>query len=153
MLVIALVLAVCGNLLYAGQPKVRRHENRHAIDQLEEAWRDAILKSDTTAMSSLLADDYMAITAGGILQTKDEALANLRSGRVHVTSLNVSDRKVRFYGKTALVTSLADIQATTPEGDLSGNYRYTRVYVADPAGQWKIVSFEASKIRQPGERR
>lgn len=63
-------------------------------------------------MSALLSDDYIAITASGILQTKDQVLANLGSGQRHVTALDISDRKVRFYGKTALVTSLASVQST-----------------------------------------
>jgi ketosteroid isomerase-like protein len=104
-------------------------------------------------MDSLLADDYIAITASGTLQTKDQALANLRSGQLHFATLDLSDRKVRFYGTTALVTSLAQVHATTPEGELSGSYRYTRVYVRDAQGKWKIVSFEASRIREAGERR
>ncbi len=145
-----LALALCANVLYAGQAKPKSRENRHEIEQLEEAWRNAMLKSDTTALASLLADDYIAITASGILQTKDEALTNLRTRRVHLTALNVSDRKLRFYGKTVLVTSLANVQGTTVDGDISGSFRYTRVYVLNPQGQWKIVSFEASRIRQPG---
>lgn len=132
-----------------GMPRTERHESRHEIDQLEEEWRDAVLKGDTAVMNSLLADDYMSISARGTLQTKDETIALLRSGRVHITTIDVSDRKVRFYGTTALVTSYAQVQGTTPEGDLSGDYRYTRVYVRDPEGNWKIVNFEASKISEP----
>ena len=64
--------------------------------------------------------------------------------------LDLTDRKVRFYGSTAVVTSLAEIQASTPDGQVSGNYRYTRVYVRDPQGAWKIVSFEANRVREPG---
>jgi ketosteroid isomerase-like protein len=148
-----LVLAFCGSMVYAGQPKPKKHDNRHEIEQLEEAWRNAILKSDTVALNMLLANDYIAITASGTLQTKDEALAYLRNRRIHFTSLTLSDRKLRFYGVTALVTSLAQVQGTTPDGDVSGNYRYTRVYVRDAQDQWKIVSFEASRIRPPGQRR
>lgn len=149
------VLALSGaaHALYAGMPRTLRHESRHEIDQLEEEWRDAVLKSDTAAMSSLLADDFMGITSNGTLQNKEETLANLRSGRAHFTTLDVSDRKVRFYGTTAVVTSRAEVQGITPEGDLSGSYRYTRVYVRDPQGQWKVVSFEASRIREPGDRK
>lgn len=132
-----------------GMPRAQKHESRREIDQLEDQWRAAVLQGDTRAMNSLLADDYMAITAYGTVQTRDEALANLRSGRWHITSLELSDRKVRFYGRTALVTSLAEIEGTTPEGPVSGSYRYTRVYVRDPQGAWKIVSFEASRIRRP----
>jgi ketosteroid isomerase-like protein len=138
---------------HTGMPRAQKHESRHEIDQLEEAWRNAVLKSNTAAMDALLADDYMAITSSGTLQTKDEALANLRSGRVHFTVLDISDRKVRFYGTTALVTSLAEVQAATAEGDISGSYRYTRVYVRDARGKWKIVSFEASRIREAEERK
>jgi ketosteroid isomerase-like protein len=58
---------------------------------------------------------------------------------------------VRFYGTTALVTSLAEVQGTTPEGNISGSYRFTHVYARNAQGKWKIVSFEASKIREPGE--
>lgn len=134
-------------------PKGQQHQSRHEIDQLEDAWRNAILKSNTAVMDRLLADDYLAITALGLVQTKAQTLANLKAGRIHMASLNVSDRKVRFYGRTAVVTSLAVVQATTPDGDISGNYRYMRVYVRDSAGNWKIVSFEASKIREPGEHR
>jgi len=148
-----LALAVCCSVLHAGQSKLKKRDSRHEIEQLEEAWRVAMLKADTTALSALLGDDYIAITASGTLQTKDEALANLRSRRIHIASLNVSDRKLRFYGNTALVTSQASVQGTTPEGDINGGYRYTRVYVRNPQGQWKIVSFEASRIRQPGDHR
>jgi ketosteroid isomerase-like protein len=135
----------------AGMPRAQKHESRHEIDQLEETWREAVLKSNIAVMGGLLADDYMAITAAGTLQTKEQALDSLRAGRVHFTTLDISDRKVRFYGTTALVTSVAEVQGTTSEGDVSGSYRYTRVYVRDPQGAWKIVSFEVSKIREPGE--
>jgi ketosteroid isomerase-like protein len=150
-LLIALVALLSANMLQAGQAKPKKHEVRHEIFDLEDAWRNAVLKSDINAMNALLADDYMAITASGMLQTKQESLANMRAHHVHFTTLLLSDRKVRFYGKTALVTSKAEVQGTTPEGDISGDFRYTRVYVRDNQGRWKIVSFESSKIRAPGE--
>ena len=147
---VALALGASSIPVQAGWALAQKHESRHEIDQLEDAWRDAVLSSDTKAMDSLLADDYISITASGTLQNKEEALINLRSGRVHFKSLVVSDRKVRFYGTTAVVTSLATIQATTPEGQVSGDFRYTRVYVRNAQGNWKIVSFEASRVREPG---
>jgi ketosteroid isomerase-like protein len=155
-LLLAPVFAVCAQTLptqtpAAAVPKTRKHEVRHEIDQLEDTWRDAVLKGNTAAMDSLLADDYMAITPSGTLQTKQEALESLRSGRVHFTTLEISDRKVRFYGATALVTSVATMEGTTAEGPLSGSFRYTRVYVRNPQGAWKVVSFEANKIRDPGD--
>ena len=134
-------------------PRAEKHETRHQIEHLEDAWRTAILHGNTTAMDTLLADDYMAISPTGILQSKEQALANLRAGTVHFTSIDLSDRKIRLYGTTALVTSRAEVNGSGPDGNISGSYRYTRVYVKDPRGEWRIVSFEASKIKDPGEHR
>lgn len=130
-------------------PRGERHEVRHEIDHLEDHWRDAVLNRNVAAMDALLANDYMAITANGTLESKDETLSRMRTGAVRITSIDVTDRKVRFYGSTALVTSRAEVTGTTPEGDLKGSYRYTRVYVRDAGGVWRIVSFEASRIREP----
>jgi uncharacterized protein (TIGR02246 family) len=147
----ALAFAVGAIPLFAGGFSLaQKHENRHEIDQLEDEWRNAVLNSDAKAMDSLLADDYMAITPAGTLQSRDEALQNMRSRRVHFTSLTLTDRKVRFYGPTAVVTSMASIEANTPDGQVTGNYRYTRVYVRNAQGVWKVVSFEASHVRKPG---
>ncbi len=132
-------------------PRGERHEVRLKIDRLEDHWRDAILNRNVAAMDALLANDYMAITPNGTLQSKDETLANMRSGALQIKTLEISDRKVRFYGTTALVTSRAEVRGTTPEGDLTGSYRYTRVYVRDANGVWRIVSFEASRIRNADE--
>ena len=151
-MVAVIALAVGAIPLFAGGFSLaQKHESRHEIDQLEDEWRSAVLASDAKALDSLLAEDYMAITASGTLQSRDETLANLRSGRLHFTTLTITDRKVRFYGATAVVTSLATIEATNPEGQVTGEYRYTHVYVRDAQGNWKIVSVEASRVREPGQ--
>ncbi len=137
----------------SGMPRAERHESKHEIDQLEQNWRDAIMHRNVQAMEALLSDDYVAITANGMLQSKEQTLANLKSGVLHFDTLELSDRKVRFYGQTALVTSKAEVRGNRADGEIAGSYRYTRVYVRDASGAWKIVSFEASRIRDPGEKK
>ena len=132
-------------------PRAQRHEYRHEIDEMEEAWRAAMLKGNSAALDALLADDYTAITAKGAIQTKEQALNNLRSGALALISLNISDRKVRIYGSTAVVTSLAELTGSRNDQDVTGRYRYTRVYVRNQQGLWKIVSFEASRIQEANE--
>jgi ketosteroid isomerase-like protein len=130
---------------------VHKHEYRHEIDQMEEAWRAAMLKGNSAALDSLLAEDYTAITAQGAIQTKEQAISSLRSGRLQLTGLSISDRKVRIYGSTAVVTSVAELTGNRDDKEVTGKYRYTRVYVRNSQGQWKIVSFEASRIQESGD--
>ncbi len=148
----ALLLIVAGATLMQGLPRAERHEKRHEIDQMEFEWRQAILQGDVNTMGALLADDYVGITSNGTLQSKDETLANMRSGAFHFESIQMWDRKIRFYGTTALVISRADVTGKTPDGPVSGSFRYTRVYVQDDKGAWHIVSFEASPIRDHSDK-
>jgi ketosteroid isomerase-like protein len=124
------------------------HDNASShkeIEGLEQDWRSATLSSNLTELDHLLADDYLGVTANGTLETKADLLAMRRSGTTRFSQLNLTDLKVRVYGDTAVVTSRAEVSGTNGGTDISGRYRYTRVYNRRN-GQWRIVSFEASRI-------
>jgi len=148
-LTLGVLLLMTAAPLKAGVPHPERREDRHTIMRMEETWRNALLNANTTAMESLLADDYMAITPNGTLQSKEQTISNLKSGVLHFDRIEVTDRKVKFYGSTALVRCRAEVSGKTAEGEISGSYRYTRVYVQDSKKAWRIVSFEANRIREP----
>lgn len=115
------------------------------IEALEMQWRDAVVHNNVGLMDHLLADDYLGISANGTVETKAEELAQSRAGTLRIQSLNLSDVKVRVFGNTAVVTSRAELTGMNGQSSISGNYRYTRVY-NKRFGQWKIISFEASRI-------
>jgi len=121
------------------------------IEALEMQWRDAVVHRDVRLMDHLLADDYLGISANGTVETKAEELAQSKAGTLRVQSLNLSDIKVRVFGNTAVVTSKAELTGMNGQSDISGNYRYTRVY-NKRFGQWKIISFEASRIHDADAR-
>ena len=118
---------------------------------LEMQWRDAVIHHNVRVMDRLLADDYLGISANGTVETKTEELAQSRAGTLRIKSLDLSDIKVRIYGNTAVVTSRAELTGVNGQSDISGNYRYTRVY-NKRYGQWKIISFEASRIHDEDAR-
>jgi ketosteroid isomerase-like protein len=143
-----MILAFLAAVPLRAAPHADKRELRHQIEKLESAWCNAVLHANVAAMDALLADDYIAVTPSGILQSKQQTLAGLRSGAARFKSIDLSDRKIRLYGKTALVTSRAEVTGTDQDSDLSGSFRYTRVYVMDSHGTWHIVSFEANRIRE-----
>lgn len=118
-----------------------------AIENLEEQWRQAELHANTTVMAEMLSDDYLGIYADGMLATKAETLAAFQDGRAHFSEIDTSDRKIRVFGTTAVVVSKARVVGTTDGENISGLYRYTRVYHRHN-GVWKIVSFEASTLQE-----
>jgi ketosteroid isomerase-like protein len=126
-------------------PRHESHALHKEIEALEMQWRNAVVGNNVSVMDHLLADDYIGISANGTVETKAQELAQSKAGTVRIQSLDLSDLKVRVYGDTAVVTSRAELTGTNGQSDISGNYRYTRVYNRR-LGQWKIVSFEASRI-------
>ena len=126
-------------------PKHESHAIHKQIEALEMEWRQAQLDNNVNVIDHLLADDYVGISANGTIETKAQTLAQRKAGTLRIKSLELDGLKVRVYGDTAVVTSRADLQGTNGESDISGQYRYTRVYNLR-LGQWKIVSFEASRI-------
>ena len=75
MAIAVMILLAAAVPLLSGMPHSEKHENRRVIDNLEETWRNAALKGNSAAMDSLLADDYMAITPTGVMQSKEQTLA------------------------------------------------------------------------------
>lgn len=139
-------LVIAAPPAHAGLP--HRHQPKEvveAISRLENKWINAELQVNVTVMGSMLSEDYLGITPDGTLQTKAQAIVAYKDGAMHFTRMESSDRKIRVYGSTVVVVSKVDVAGTRDGQDISGLYRYTRVYHS-VGTTWQIVSFEASKI-------
>jgi ketosteroid isomerase-like protein len=135
----------------AAIPLLHREDRLHReIENLESQWRTALMQNDVVTINRLLADDYLGINPNGTLETKADALAQRRSGTVKISSIDPINMKVRVYGDTAVVTSQVEVAGHDGDRDISGRYHYTRVY-SHKSGEWKVVSFEASRI-PPGKK-
>lgn len=132
-------------------PKKETRAVHKQIEGLEMEWRQAQVDNNIAVIDRLLADDYVGISANGMIETKSQAIAQRKAGTIRITVLDLDDLKVRLYGDTAVVTSKADLQGVNGQSDISGLYRYTRVYNRR-LGVWKIVSFEASRIHDADAR-
>jgi ketosteroid isomerase-like protein len=153
---LVVLVLVCAALLGVAQattaPVLHRVKNRdfkQQVEQLEEQWRTAQLSGDVATMDKLLSDDYIGISLNGQVNTKAQQLERIRSQRIALTRLDLSEMKVKLIGSIAIVTSRAEVEGTSDSASIKGIYRYTRVYQRLPNGAWKITSFEATRTPQP----
>jgi ketosteroid isomerase-like protein len=127
----------------------KKHDTKKEVETLEEKWRVAQLAGDVATMDKMLADDFIGISMSGQVNTKAQQLDRIRTRKLVVTKVELSDRKVKLVGSVAIVTSQADVEGTSEDGSVKGTYRYTRIYQRMANGEWKITSFEATRIRPP----
>ncbi|HEX7157373.1 MAG TPA: nuclear transport factor 2 family protein [Edaphobacter sp.] len=145
---IVLASALANPYAFAGQHE-KKHDEKREVEALEEKWRQAQLAADITTMDKMLAEDFIGISMSGQVNTKPQQLERVRSRKLVVTKIELSDMKVKLVGPVAIVTSLADVEGTNEGVSVKGKYRYTRVYRRLPSGGWHITSFEATRIAPP----
>jgi ketosteroid isomerase-like protein len=131
----------------AADRQVKKHDAKKQVEALEEQWRKAQLAGDVTTMDKMLAEDFIGISMSGQVNTKAQQLDRVKTRRLVVTKIQLSDVKVKLVGSVAIVTSQAEVEGTNESEAMHGQYRYTRIYQRLPGGEWKITSFEATRIR------
>jgi len=128
------------------RPRHPNKQSREDIEGLEQQWQNATVKGDIAAMDHLLSEDYVGISWTGQVNTKEMQLDRIRTRTSVVRRMELSDSKIKVVGPVAIVTSRAEIDATSEGRDISGAYRYTRVYQRTPTGSWQITNFESTRI-------
>jgi uncharacterized protein (TIGR02246 family) len=116
------------------------------LKKMEEARAQAAMKADTATMAQGMTDDYAMITPTGEEQDKAAILESFKSGDRKIENIQLEDTKVRVYGNSAVVTGTSNLKGTYKGQDISGKYRYTRVYVKQN-GKWKTAAFQQTKVQ------
>lgn len=120
----------------------------HAILAFEERLVKAQLAGDADELDALMADDLVYTGMVGELAGKQDDLALHRSGRFHITRMELVDRTVVDLGETVVVISLMDAAARLDSGQMAGQLRYTRVW-ARQDGSWRLRVAHLSQLAIP----
>ena len=104
------------------------------IVAVEEAYRLAKLNHDVHALDRLLSADFYGTNQNGNSRNKRETIELFTT--FPIDSLVVDRASIRFSGTTATVTG----EQTEVNGTGTDRMLFTRVYVADAAGSWLLLS-------------
>ena len=130
----------------AGDSKTAEQEVRQMIEQ----YRNALTKKDTAALERIWADDYTFINAHGVVVTKAERLANLKSGATSLdTIVTDPDMKIRVYGgDVAIAISRVTIKGQYSGKATSGQFQSSIVFAKTPSG-WQLVCNQITPVTSP----
>lgn len=106
----------------------------------------AIMRRDRSFLNELYADEFQHVNyIGGLADKKDE-IDFFTSPNVTIGDARIDNCAARRYGDVAVATGLTIwTHAVTKSSDLSGSYRFTRVYVYRD-NRWQIVASQYSKL-------
>ncbi len=115
------------------------------VTQLTDQYIAALKGKDAAALERIWADDLTFITLRGDVQTKAQRLADIQSGANRFDSLESTDRTVKVYGDTAVMTSLTTLKGQYGGQEASGRFRVMNVFVRR-GGRWQIVALQMTPI-------
>lgn len=116
------------------------------LTKMEQDATAALLKRDI-GFATIFADDATFVGPDGMVQTKAQLVADVKSGALVIESSEISEMKVRVFGESAVVTYITTDKGKYKDQDISGQYRWTDVF-AHRGGTWQIVAAQGTPIQK-----
>lgn len=120
-------------------------EANHALDDdkktvaaLDAEYQDAVKRNDAATMDRILADDFVLVTSSGKTYTKSDLLDDAKSGRSTYEHQEDTDKTVRIWGDTAIVTAYLWEKGTEAGKPFEHKLWFSDVYRRTPTG-WRYV--------------
>lgn len=137
---IALILLSLSTELLPAQvgPSPSAEEEVERVERLRFA---AMVRADTAELRWLLADELRYTHTTGQLETKQQFLETLGSGRLDYVSIEPEELAVRIYGSTAVVSGRSRMGV----GEQRFSIRFLDVYVRR-ADRWQMVAWQATRL-------
>lgn len=134
---------------FAQSPNQQTSQDSNSEKEVKDAierYKAALLRRDVAALEKIWADDYVFVSASGDVLTKEQRLANVKSGATVLDSINEQENlTIRVYQNSAVTTSRVTIKGQYSGQPVSGQYRSTLVWVKSSAG-WQLVSNQLTAL-------
>jgi ketosteroid isomerase-like protein len=125
------------------QNPVEGKSQEEVVAQLDTDYQLSVARNDAAGMDRILADDFVLISSTGRTFSKDDLLAEAISGRFRYDRQDDTDRTVRIWGNTAVVTALLWAKGTENGKPFAYRTWFSDIYVRTKDG-WKYVLGHAS---------
>lgn len=112
--------------------------------QLSHAKFKWLVQKKIDSLKIALDERLTYIHSNGWMQTKNELIADLMSGKLTYESIEIDKDSIRIYPKSAVVTGRGKFVATMAGSTNTYELTYTETYVLQKR-EWKLVSRHASR--------
>jgi uncharacterized protein (TIGR02246 family) len=147
---VMLLTCACAGPVWAGAFEARSQDSNMAdfFKQLEQDWEDAVQARDVDKVAEIEADDLRSVGFAGSVDTKQDDLSGLKSGKGKHLSLELGPVEVKM-----LSDDIAVVQSSATERSAAGTdntdparaFAFMDVFVKR-GGRWMVVRSLAAKV-------
>jgi ketosteroid isomerase-like protein len=139
---IVVAIAVIPQAAYGG-PNPSAADDAKSVAQLDTEYQAAVKRNDAATMARILADNFVLVTGSGRIFTKADMLDDARSGRSVYEHNEDTERTVRVWADTAVVTAKLWEKGTENGKPHDAVFWFSDTYVRTPSG-WRYVFGQSS---------
>lgn len=110
----------------------------------EQVFNEALTRGEWKTVEALVADDLVFTDADGTVSGKSDQIAELKSGYLKLTSIEMSEVRVQNLGDVAVVTGKLVEKGRYKDTNLNDVFRFTDVW-AKRNGKWRLVAGQETR--------
>ena len=115
------------------------------IENLDKTWSTAILAKDSATLDRLLDNDLVYAHASGAVDSKQEYLDKIKSGRQLYKSFEQRKVSVRMHGDAAVTQSWARVTGVNPQGVFDDKIMLLHVWMKKN-GAWRLIAHQTARV-------
>mgnify|MGYP004002298257 CR=1 FL=1 len=105
----------------------------------------ALIAGDIDALSKVVAEDMIFVSAKGKTRTRPDVIASFKAGTMNIERMDSFDISTRIYGDTGILMYQANTKSRDGDVTIEGVTRSTTVYINGDGG-WRMVSQHQSMM-------
>ena len=129
-----------------GQKVTRRRKISNEFKDLERGWVAAYLQGNTELFDRIWTDGFIFTFPFGQFSTKEQELADIRSGELAFESFSTEDMTVKVKGNTAVMAGRLMMKGQYTGRDISGEYNSTNLLERHQEECWQIVASHTAPV-------
>jgi hypothetical protein len=121
-------------------------KNETYVDQLHRKKFTWLINKNYDSLNLILHTQAQYIHSNGWVQSKNEVIEDLKTGKLNYTNVEVVESKVSVYQNTAIVSGKGRFRGLMPDkSEFNLSLFYTEVYIK-VGKEWKLINRLATKI-------
>ncbi len=135
---ILLAALACGANAFGARPE-------DEILAAEKGWAKAVIALDFASLEKIYHDGLIYAHSSGIIETKGEYMAKLRTGKQKYTAIEHHKTTIRTQDDAAVAHSIATMKGTNPAGPFDNKLMMIHTWFKGSGG-WQLAAHQTTQI-------
>jgi len=134
-------------LLIVGTQAFSQNQEAEKVNKLHKRKFEWMVVKNYDSLNWITDESLKFIHSNGWIQTKDDLLGDMKSGKLNYTSIDIEESAaIVFNNQSAVITGKGFFKGLMPDkSEFNVHLLYTEMYVKSKK-HWKLVSRQACKL-------